>query len=125
MIRRLCQHPCCSRFRVEGSKYCEKHRSSDEAKDKVREEERAKNRFANCKPSIYANLYQSARWKRESKAFIENSGRRCELCGRSDLRLQVHHNFSSGVDYTNEFFDHSHWLVLCASCHEKITHNRT
>ena len=123
-VHRLCKHNGCSRLRAEGSFYCEKHKEADEARDKELAEERAKKRFEHCKPSIYADLYQTARWKKESKEFIDKTGRRCEICGRTDLRLQVHHNYPKYYDYTNEFFDQSHWLVLCASCHERLTHGK-
>lgn len=123
-IRRLCKVPGCCRLQEINSKYCIRHKETWEARDKELAEERAKKRFEHCKPSIYADLYQTARWKKESKEFIDKMGRRCEICGRTDLRLQVHHNYPKYYDYTNEFFDQSRWMCVCAQCHERLTHGK-
>lgn len=126
MIRHLCQHPCCSRFRVEGSKYCERHREKDEARDKAKEEERTQKRdYTKLKEDPVSALklkyYSSTRWHKESSEFIKRKGC-CEICGRSDLRLQVHHNYPNS-NYFNDydFWDKNNWLVVCASCHAKLT----
>ena len=123
MIRRLCCHPCCSRFREEGSKYCSLHRSSDEARDAARREEYLKTHPIkyNSEASPYARFYRTYRWHKESTEFIKSRGCYCEICGRSDLRLQVHHVYPKNYDYTNEFWDKSRWQVVCSQCHAKLT----
>jgi len=124
MIKKLCCHPCCHNFRVEGSKYCEKHKEKDEARDNARKEEYFKTHPVNRSGSIYQDYYQSYRWHKESKAFID-SHPYCEICGRSreEVRLQVHHQWPAGYCYNNEadFFDKSHWVVCCSSCHARVT----
>lgn len=122
-IKKLCCHPCCSNFRVEGSKYCEKHKEKDEARDRERREEYLKTHPIkyNSEASPYARFYKTYRWHKESSEFIKSKGCYCEICGRSDLRLQVHHNYPNYYDYTDEFWDKSRWVVCCSSCHAKLT----
>ena len=123
MIKKLCCHPCCTRIRVEGSKYCEKHKEIDEACDIEREKQRKKDnpREYNSDPKK-DKYYQSYRWHKESSEFIK-SHPSCEICGNSNQRLQVHHHWPKGYDYWNDydFWDKSHWITLCASCHQRIT----
>lgn len=118
-VKRLCKVPCCSRFRVDGSNYCEKHKEKYEAIDKKKEEERAKNRFANRTPSIYSQFYQSARWHRESSEFLKENPY-CEMCGGK--ATHVHHEYPNNVKYDTEalYYDRTHWIPLCKSCHFRL-----
>lgn len=125
MIRRLCSHPCCSRFRVEDSKYCSVHKEADETKDKAREEERAKKRFANYKVnSDHAPYWQTSRWKKLSRELLTEHPY-CSICGRNDIRLNVHHHYPRGFNYFNDvdFYDRDHLIVVCTACHEQLTHS--
>ena len=121
-IKKLCCHVGCSRFREEGSKYCSLHREKDEARDAARREEYFKTHPIKRSGSVYQEFYQTSRWHKESTAFIA-AHPYCEICGSSDSRLQVHHQWPVGYCYNNEedFFDKSHWIVICASCHARVT----
>lgn len=124
-IKRLCNHPCCSRFRVEGSKYCERHKEKDEAIDKQKEEERAKKRFQNYKANPdHAAYWQSSKWKQISSRMLKEHPY-CSICGRNDIRLNVHHHYPRGYDYFNDvdFYDEDRLMVVCTACHEQLTHS--
>lgn len=56
------------------------------------------------------------RRKKDKKAIEAIRKRHCELCGRSDARLEVHHVITKGCGGP----DHQHNLItLCAECHTK------
>jgi 5-methylcytosine-specific restriction endonuclease McrA len=48
------------------------------------------------------------------KTMLEAFGYKCAGCGRSDVRLQVHH-----IDHNHRNNDMSNLIPLCASCHAK------
>ena len=122
---RLCAKAGCCRTREAGSKYCSLHKEVEEAKDKKREEERAKNRFKYYKPNPdHAVYWQSTRWKQLSSRLLREHPC-CSICGRDDIRLNVHHHYPKGYDYFNDvdFYDEDHLIVVCTACHEQLTHS--
>ena len=125
-IKKLCAKAGCARFREEGSKYCSLHKDACEKADRERREQYLKEHPIkyNSEASPYARFYKTYRWHKESAEFIQSRGCCCEICGRSDLRLQVHHNWPNFYDYTDEFWDKSHWIVVCANCHAKLTRGK-
>ena len=53
-------------------------------------------------------------WKRKEK--LEEAKYKCQLCGKSNIELHVHHN-----NYDNLCFEEmSDLIVLCKKCHEKF-----
>lgn len=122
-IKRLCLAPNCSRFRVEGSKYCEKHREKYEALEEQRKKEWLSKKYnRQHTQSKYTDLYATREWKELRKRHLEKFPY-CEKCG-TRYGLQVHHKYPEGVDYssTEMFFNEDALETLCTSCHSK-THD--
>ena len=128
-IIKLCQAPCCCRPREHGSKYCVQHREKYEAKDRERDKKRfaenAKKR-GNITVNPHMNYYTSTRWRQLSSSLMK-AHPYCEICGRSDLKLNVHHNYPKFYDYYNDhdFYDKNNLVVVCTKCHEQITHTNS
>lgn len=122
MIRKLCTHPGCNRFRLEGHSVCEKHLGDEESKEQ-RKREYFERKYHHTQ-SKYTDLYATREWKELRKKVIEQHPY-CAECG-SKFGLQVHHNYASGVDYSSPdmFFNPDALEVLCTSCHSKETDRR-
>lgn len=69
----------------------------------------------------YNIFLQSDYWKKVRQIKIEQTGRKCQICG-SRKELSVHHN-----SYAHHYQEHKHLedlVVLCRNCHKKF-HNIT
>ena len=62
----------------------------------------------------YHTVYlQSDHWKKTRKTALQRADYKCQLCGRRNLKLNVHHN-----NYENLEHEHmSDLIVLCDDCH--------
>ena len=121
-VIRLCLAPSCCYPRVEGSKYCEKHREQYEAKDKERYVEYLKNKYSSNKsrlPEDKLAYYNTYRWKKTRKDFLAQNPY-CVYCGQP--AEQIHHDYPEGTDYYTEelFYDESRFVPICAECHRKL-----
>ena len=71
-------------------------------------------------------FYNSKEWKRIRAYMIAKANYCCELCGRADRVLNVHHkihlNESNIHDY-NITLNEDNLIVLCDACHRKIHAN--
>lgn len=122
--RQLCLHVGCVNYRCQGSKYCEKHREADEAKDRQRHQEYLNRRFNFQNKTITsdrAKFYQSAKYKRLRTQFLQENPI-CALC-RVNKATEIHH---IGENYWNEedFYDTSMWRGLCHQCHCQVSTER-
>ena len=108
-IKKICSHPGCTRYAEDGSRFCERHHPEP------------KPFTGGSWLSDYRKVfYQSSRWKKERKEFLE-SNPHCEICGSK--ATDIHHQWPDNYDYWNseDFFDRSHWVGLCSSCHDRIS----
>jgi 5-methylcytosine-specific restriction endonuclease McrA len=125
MVKKLCCAPCCTRYRLDGHKYCEKHVEQYEEVDRQRHQEYLSHFFnRQHTTSKYSDLYRTKEWKELRKKHLEQFPY-CEVCG-TKYGLQVHHNYPPGVDYSSPdlFFNPSALQTLCVSCHNKETDRR-
>lgn len=68
-------------------------------------------RFKEYKKYLSTKIWE---WKRKEK--LEEAKYKCQLCGKSNTELHVHHN-----NYDNLCFEEmSDLIVLCKKCHEKF-----
>ena len=123
-IKKLCCAPCCTRYRLDGHKYCEKHVEQYEAKDRQRHQEYLDRRFNFQNKTITsdrAKFYQSAKYKRLRAEFLQEHPI-CAMC-RENKATEIHH---MGEEYWNEedFYDTSMWTQLCHQCHSKVSIDR-
>lgn len=63
----------------------------------------------------YEEYMHSQAWRNKRKGAIRRAGGKCQLCGRKDLQLHVHHN--SYENFTHE--KDSDLVVLCQECHNR------
>lgn len=65
----------------------------------------------------YAEYLQTNHWRRHRRQALERAGHRCQVCGREDVPLEVHHN-----RYDNLFGEDPEDLIaLCERCHRVHT----
>jgi 5-methylcytosine-specific restriction endonuclease McrA len=63
------------------------------------------------------------RWRRFRQAIIDERGARCEDCGATDIRLELHHVDRQGM--TGEHaYDPANVKLLCTSCHRRASRRR-
>ena len=115
-VRKLCLAPSCSRFRVEGSKYCERHREKYEAAEEQRKREYFERKYHHTQ-SRAGSFYQSAEWKSLSRRLL-NERKYCEFCG--EYATDVHH-IRPVADYPELALDENNLVVLCKACHARET----
>ena len=64
----------------------------------------------------YRTYLKSDAWEEKRKMMFALRGRQCEICGKTNLTLQVHH-----LTYKNIFNESPEDLqVLCKGCHEDV-----
>lgn len=70
--------------------------------------------------SSYEDLLQQPEWRQFRKQAFKRYGRTCTICGRSDCRLNVHHNYylkdGNGLVYPWEY-PLTAVSILCEDCH--------
>ena len=127
-IKRLCTHPGCNRFRLDGHTVCEKHLSDEEAREQRKKEYLAKkydwsNRQRTLNPE--RRKFYGARWRKARKLFLENHPY-CSCEGCNQMAMEIHHDWPVGYDYWNEhdFYDSTHWVGLCRYHHQQISNER-
>lgn len=121
MIRRLCCAPSCSRYRLDGSDFCERHQNLQQERDKRREEHTRK--FFENRPRTTSKFYHSSRWNKERQNFLRENPY-CQICGARTT--EIHHDWTT-KDYLDDeemFFDTEHWVPLCHSCHTRISNQK-
>jgi hypothetical protein len=69
----------------------------------------------------YSAYIQSEDWLRVRRVIFDARGRRCELCGRADGEMHVHHKNYSFLGH--ELDNPSCLSVLCAKCHLEVVHH--
>lgn len=121
-IKKLCSHPSCLRIRLEGSLYCEKHQQDQIELNRKKQEYLNRRRESQSNPD-HVKYWQTSKWKQLSSRLLREHPY-CEICRRTDLRLNVHHNYPKHYNYFNDedFYDESHLMVVCVKCHERLTH---
>lgn len=115
-VKKLCCAPCCTRYRLDGHKYCEKHVEQYEAKDRQRQLDFLSRKYQHTQ-SRAGSLYQSAEWRKLSKRLLQER-KYCEFCG--EYATDVHH-IRPAADYPELALDESNLIVLCKACHARET----
>lgn len=115
MIRKLCTHAGCNRFRLEGHSVCERHLADEEAKEQ-RKREYFERKYHHTQ-SRAGSFYQSAEWKSLSRRLL-NERKYCEFCG--EYATDVHH-IRPVADYPELALDENNLVVLCKACHARET----
>jgi 5-methylcytosine-specific restriction endonuclease McrA len=63
----------------------------------------------------YEDFLKTKYWDRVRKMKIKQSGCKCQVCGKKDTELHVHHNsYEHHGDEANHLED---LVVLCKNCH--------
>lgn len=108
---KLCKKAGCGRTAVPGKDYCIKHiELQNQVQPKKVFTQRSKSRQ-------WHNLYESARWRKESKDFLKKYPV-CFICGKPS-RITDHIIPHRG-DVTL-FWDQNNWQPMCWSCHSRKT----
>jgi 5-methylcytosine-specific restriction protein A len=71
--------------------------------------------------ALLRKLYHTERWRRERRAFLDQSPAcsDCAAAGKLEPATDVHHKRKPKSEA--EFFDRSFFGALCHSCHSKRT----
>lgn len=63
----------------------------------------------------YRTIYlKSSHWQELRKTALERAGYKCQVCGKNNIRLNVHHNTYKNIGHE----DITDLCVLCEVCHE-------
>lgn len=63
----------------------------------------------------YTHYLTTSHWKEVRREALHRAGHKCQLCGKNNRRLNVHHNAYDTL--WNE--SHQDVVVLCEPCHKK------
>jgi len=106
---KLCNKPGCGRTTIPGKDYCQKHIELQGQQRKI---------FTRRgKSSKYHSLYESLRWRKESKEFLKKYPT-CFVCGKPAKITD--HIIPHRGDVTL-FYDSNNWQPMCWSCHSRKT----
>ena len=108
-LKKLCKHIGCSRYRVEGHNYCDKH---------IQDEDNEKNVYSIMKHNEWSNLYQCKEWKEISNAMLVEHPI-CQYCLNAQA-TEVHHKIPHRGN-KELFLDKNNLVALCHNCHTKET----
>ena len=122
-VKRLCLAPNCCYTRLPGKSYCEHHQDLQAQLD-AKIAKKKKDFYNSRDKSKYSELYNTNRWRILRAEHLKNFPV-CEKCGSTE-NLQVHHDYPSGVDYSEPdmFYNPEHLVTLCVSCHARETNRR-
>ena len=67
----------------------------------------------------YFAYMNSSTWREKRSAAIQRAGGRCQICGLSNRRLQVHHNSYERLGFESP----EDLIVVCDRCH-RMVHGR-
>ena len=114
MRKIICKATGCCRLvdPSTGHKYCYEHQSLE--RDEL---ERKKVFYPTARHNVWANLYNSPKWKVMRAQQLKEQPF-CEICGAE--ATEVHHTIPHNGD-PNIFFDSSILMSICHSCHTKET----
>ena len=119
-VKRLCCCPGCPAERLPNSNYCERHQSyEEERREKIKKHlEEWHKKFER----IDGSFFNTTRWRKERKRFLELN----PYCSCGELATEIHHDWATKDYLQNEdmFFDQSHWVSMCHSCHAKLSNRR-
>lgn len=110
-MTKVCIKSGCGRTAIPGKDYCQKHIA-------MQSQVQTKKIFTSrSKSNQWHYLYESARWRKESKEFLKKYPI-CFICGKPS-RITDHIVPHRG-DVTL-FWDQSNWQPMCWSCHSRKT----
>ena len=66
----------------------------------------------------YKQYLETKHWKAIRESKLKETGYKCQLCSKTDIKLHVHHNTYERIGDE----DMNDLIVLCESCHKKF-HN--
>lgn len=115
-VKKLCNKVNCSKYCVDGHRYCQDHLYIEEEQAR-RREEYLRDRRPDYSKFSRSPLYNSAQWKKKSKEFLVKNPYCC-VCG--DYATVVDHIIPHRNDLTL-FWDEDNWRPMCKSCHDKKT----
>lgn len=108
-LTRVCKKYGCGRTAIPGIDYCPRHEDLQNQKRKI---------FTKRgNSSKWHHLYESAEWRRKSKAFLEKYPYCC-ICGQPS-KITDHIQPHRGDLYI--FWNEENWQPLCVSCHSRKT----
>ena len=110
-VTKVCKKSGCGRTAIPGKDYCQKHIALQDSQEKRRVFTRRSN------SNQWHYLYESARWRRESKEFLKKYPC-CFICGKPSKITD--HIIPHRGDVTL-FWDQSNWQPMCWSCHSRKT----
>lgn len=73
------------------------------------------------KSKLYLDTIKSPRWKELRERLIAERGGKCQVCGRSDVTLQLHHVTYERLGNERD----TDLLVVCIPCHKDKDNTRT
>ena len=95
-----------------GHKYCVEHQTLERL-----DQEEKKVFYPNARHNVWANLYNSPRWKALRDAKLKEDPL-CEICGAE--ATEVHHIQPHNGDPA-VFFDSGNLMSICHTCHARET----
>lgn len=110
MKTKVCKKSGCGRSAVPGKDYCERHQNCNQALDRKIFTKRGKS-------NQWHYLYQTAEWRRRSKAFLKKYPF-CFICGAPSTITD--HIVPHRGDLTL-FWNEENWQPMCQRCHSRKT----
>lgn len=121
---KLCKFPGCINYALHNG-YCEIHNKigkNIEMQNKINKEKYNQQKLNSMHSDIryrQNDIYRrSSEWQNIRKVIL-NKQKECQICGSSE-NLEIHHIIQPKSD-RDLFFDINNLIVLCSSCHKKIT----
>jgi hypothetical protein len=99
---------------------CALEREDRWGKEWVRQELAHRKRLLKLRAMPYEEYLQTPHWKRRREDRLRASGRRCQLCNRGSVTLNVHHRT---YERLGEELD-GDLIVLCRTCHSTFHEHR-
>ena len=113
MKLKLCLCSGCNATALNGKDFCNRHIAMQQQRD----EQKKKIFTKRTKSNQWHGLYNSARWRRESKEFLQGHPF-CYICGKPS-RITDHIQAHRGD--LELFWNQLNWQPLCWSCHSRKT----
>jgi CRISPR/Cas system-associated protein Cas10 (large subunit of type III CRISPR-Cas system) len=99
---------------------CALERKDRWGKEWVRQELAHRKRLLKLRAMPYEEYLQTPHWKRRREDRLRAAGRRCQLCNRGSVTLNVHHRT---YERLGEELD-GDLIVLCRTCHSTFHEHR-
>lgn len=111
MKLKLCSAPGCMNTAMLGKNYCNKHIALQTQRDN------RKIFTQRTKSRQWHNLYNTQRWRKESKEFLAGHPF-CYVCGKPSKIVDHIQPHRGNLEL---FYDQTNWQPMCWSCHTRKT----